>query len=87
VAQDIELGPPHRQRFLLEGVRPPAGDEETDEVTGGTDRQLAELEGLGRPVGERALPRQVQQDPDAIPESKPRKGALVDRSVQSFLRR
>jgi hypothetical protein len=87
VAQDVELGPPDGQRLLLEGVGPPAGDEEADEVTGGTDRQLAELERLGRPIGERVLPRQVQQDPGAIPESKPRKDPLVDRLAQSFLRR
>jgi hypothetical protein len=47
VAQDVELGPSDRQRFLLERVRAPTGDEEADEMSGRTDRQLAELERLG----------------------------------------
>jgi hypothetical protein len=87
MAQDVELRPSDRQGLLLERVRPIADDEEPDEVTGRADRQLAELERLGRPFGERALPRQIQEDPAAIAKPQPRKGLLEDGLAQSFLRR
>jgi hypothetical protein len=87
VAQDVELRATDVERFLLEGIGALAGDEEPDEVAGRSDRQIPEFERLGRPVGERLLPGQVQQDPGAISKSQPREGALDDRVAQSFLRR
>ena len=87
VPEHVELRPADRQRLLLERVSPVARDEEADEVTGGTDGQFAELERIGRPVRERKLPRQVEQDPGAIAESQPRKGLLGSGVAQSFLRR
>jgi hypothetical protein len=87
VAQDVELGATDVEGFLLEGVRALVGDQESDEVARGPDGQLAELERLGRPVGERLLPGQVQQDAGAISKSQPREGALDGGLAQSFLRR
>jgi hypothetical protein len=87
VAQDVKLGATDVERLLLEGVRALAGDQEPDQVARRPDGQLPELERLGRPVGERVLPGQVQQDPGAISKSQPREGALDGRLAQSFLRR
>jgi hypothetical protein len=87
VPQDVELGATDVERLLLEGVGAFARDEEPDEVSGRPDREFAELERVGRPVGERMLPGQVQQDAGAIPKPQLRKGALDDRLAQSFLRR
>ena len=61
VAQDLELAVGDSQRLLLERVRPAVDDQEPDEVARRADRQVAELERVGRPVGERQLPRQVEQ--------------------------
>jgi hypothetical protein len=87
VPQHVELGAADGQRLLLERIGPLARDEEADQVARGADRQLAELEGVGRPVRERQLPRQVEEDPGAVAEAQPRKGLLEGRVAQSFLRR
>jgi hypothetical protein len=97
MAQHVELGRGDRDRLLLERVGPAVGGQEPDEVARRTDRQVAEAEALeravGRPLGQRLLPGQVEQLRGSGPESQPGKadaGRRIGRGRrdgQSFLRR
>jgi hypothetical protein len=61
VAQHRELPHPDITRELLEGVLAVVDDEEADEVARRADRQLLEMELVRSPLGQRQLPRQVEQ--------------------------
>jgi hypothetical protein len=89
VTQDLELGFGDPQWLLLQGKGQAVGDEEPDEVTGRTNGQVAKLEGLGRPIPKRLLPRKIEQTCPSVAQPQPRKarsrtGCQVR---QSFFRR
>ena len=73
VEQDLVLAPAGLERQLLERVQRPVGGQEADEVPRRPDRQLPEGERRGRPVGERRLPRQVDEGDRRVAEVEARK--------------
>jgi hypothetical protein len=89
VAQHVELVARDRQRLLLEREGQPVDDDESDEVPRRPDRQVAELERLGRPGAERQLPGQIEQPRATIaqPELREARDGDGGRFRQSFLRR
>jgi hypothetical protein len=86
-AQDIEFGRRDTTRLLLERVRPAIADQEADEVSRRADRQVAEFERVGRPVGQWQVPRQVEQVGAAVAQAKARESRGPTVAGQSFLRR
>lgn len=89
MSQDLELGVCDAQGLLLQRKREAVGDEKANQVTGRTDRQIAELEGLGRPRREGLLPGQIEQTRSASAQPQPREtgGGNGRRPGQSFFRR
>jgi hypothetical protein len=87
VAKDLVLGLRDTEGFLLQGVGTAVGDEEPDEMAGGTDGQVTELQRLRRPRLEGPIPRKVEQGAGAVaqPELRERTGEWW--LGQSFLRR
>jgi hypothetical protein len=68
MAQHLELAMRDLERFFLQRVRPPAGDQEPDQVARRTDWQVLELQLLRRPRLQWLLPGQVEQRPGAVAE-------------------
>jgi hypothetical protein len=60
-AKDLEFGLGDFSRFFLQRKRAPVEDDETDEVSRWTDRQVAKRIGVGRPAGQRRLPGKIEQ--------------------------
>ena len=74
VEQDFVLPPAGRQGQLLERVQGAVGGQEADQVARRPDRQLPEREVLLGPVGERRLPREIDERDRRIAEQEPGKG-------------
>jgi hypothetical protein len=97
MAQDVEFGRGDLGRLLLQRIGPAIGGQEADEMAGRADGQIPEAQALegtvGGPIGQRLLPRQVEQLGGAGPEPKPGEadaGRRIGRGRldgQSFLRR
>jgi len=89
VAQHLEFLVGDAERLLLERECQAVDDDESDEVPRRADRQVAELERPRRPVGERQLPRQVEQPRAAIaqPQLREARCRWGGQLGQSFLRR
>ena len=89
MAKHLELAVSDAQRLLLERKREPVDNQETNQVPRWPHRQVAELQGLRRPVAERQLPGQVEQSRASFAQPQLRKAGTGDRRGvrQSFLRR
>jgi hypothetical protein len=91
VAQDGELPRADVTRQLLQRVLAIVDDEEADEVARRPDGQLLEVELVRSPLGERELPRQVEEPVAGFAKAKarePRQERRVAREVgQSRFRR
>ena len=86
-AQDVELGGRDPLRFFLERERRTVHDQEPDEMTRRTDRQVAEGQRFGRPIGERPIPGQVEQSGSTVAQTQPRERRRRGPLGQSFFRR
>ena len=84
-AQDVELGGRDMDGLFLERDDPIVLDEEADEMARRADRQLPEGQAV-RPVGQRQVPRQVEQSRAAAAQSQARE-ARAEVVRQSFFRR
>jgi hypothetical protein len=91
VSKHLEFALGDRERLLLEGIRLVVRDDEADEMPRRTNRQVLEGQLVGRPVRERALPREVQEGAGGVAKAEPRERGRLGRPVQgvaqSFLRR
>ena len=75
--QDVVLAPADAERELLQRVEDAINGEEPDEMAGRPDGQLAEGELVGRPLGERLLPRQLDERDGRVTEAKARESRHV----------
>jgi hypothetical protein len=92
VTEYLVLATGDLEGFFLQGEERPVDDEEANEMPRGADGEGPKGELLGRPVGERPFPGELQEAPGRRAEAEarePRRGGSAARGVpgQSRLRR